>query len=1078
MCKTNRVRSVLDVLLFLCVLPLAGVVVAGKPVRQYLEFPPLTQYVEHAAFSWLAFMALAVLTAAVMLPFIIRVLRSRPHHAAPAVPVHPFPWWGWLGVAVTGVNWVLAWNRFAWFAPLQPFTFSPFWFGYILLVNGLTFRRSGHCMLRDRPGYTGWLFVVSAVFWWYFEYLNRFVQNWHYEGIGGLSGLQYFVYATLPFSTVLPAVLGTRDLLGTYPRLSSGLGNFMPVHTRHSRVWARIVLILSCFCLAGLGLWPDVLFPLLWLAPLFVITSLQCIRGRRTLFSDLAQGNWRPTVLLALAALICGFFWELWNLHSLAKWVYSVPFVGRFKLFEMPILGYAGYLPFGLECAVVADFVLRREDHETIGAAACTAAARPPSRLSDAVVYTNKTMLALFAGYFFFLPGFTVMRNLADPRLRDERIPQMAWRLHRDLSPRYASWARARVAAGVAAHLNLHDVPGTEWPMFGSVYYLWATEALQKAWEQDPACSREAPAVYARETIDAAVDLILDPLHHTWVKTHWGEDYLHHQNVFFRSMIIAACTSHENLIGDGAHLERLRDQVESLAAALDASPHGVLEDYPGECYPIDVLAAIACIRRADPLLGTDHSAFARRALRAFSGENLDACGLPPYLMDVHTARHLGPSRGTGNSYVLIFAPELWPGTASGWYERYEQHFWQKTWWAEGWREYPRTIDPEFDPYMDGRLAYDVDAGPIIAGFSPAANAFGFAAAVINGRLDHAYTLGSQIIAATWPLPNGSLLGPQILSSLGHAPYLGEACILFFLAQTPHDTATIVTGGHKPGSVIIGYVFYFGTGLALLLIAGLGAWRYRLLTAHTDVPCQCIQFAVWAGLLLAAIVLLATRHPFSAVSALLIAQLLPFRQRRDANITYTQPQIRVQIKKPSRSQQATLITLAVIVVLSPLTILAPGFRKIVFGFPAARLSAALLGAGCMPVDEGYMVTHTVLPVWVSLDCSGVSFFVLLTAMWLGLAYRYRQLTPATGGALAAAAYALTVLVNTCRITLGWHAAVWARAVLPSSMWAGVHLCVGVLVFLCALVGAYAIAESLSGDPRLSPSFKAAIDNRAK
>jgi hypothetical protein len=31
-----------------------------------------------------------------------------------------------------------------------------------------------------------------------------------------------------------------------------------------------------------------------------------------------------------------------------------VPFVQRFHIFEMPILGYAGYLPFGLECMVVS----------------------------------------------------------------------------------------------------------------------------------------------------------------------------------------------------------------------------------------------------------------------------------------------------------------------------------------------------------------------------------------------------------------------------------------------------------------------------------------------------------------------------------------------------------------------------------------------------------------------------------------------------------------------------------------------------------------------------------------------------
>jgi hypothetical protein len=73
------------------------------------------------------------------------------------------------------------------------------------------------------------------------------------------------------------------------------------------------------------------------------------------------RGNWSQVVTAALAALICGFFWEMWNVHSLAKWVYSIPYVQRFHIFEMPILGYAGYLPFGLECAVIGDWVLRRK---------------------------------------------------------------------------------------------------------------------------------------------------------------------------------------------------------------------------------------------------------------------------------------------------------------------------------------------------------------------------------------------------------------------------------------------------------------------------------------------------------------------------------------------------------------------------------------------------------------------------------------------------------------------------------------------------------------------------------------------
>jgi len=46
----------------------------------------------------------------------------------------------------------------------------------------------------------------------------------------------------------------------------------------------------------------------------------------------------------------------MWNFYSLPKWKYDVPFVNRFHIFEMPLLGYAGYLPFGLECAVAAEW--------------------------------------------------------------------------------------------------------------------------------------------------------------------------------------------------------------------------------------------------------------------------------------------------------------------------------------------------------------------------------------------------------------------------------------------------------------------------------------------------------------------------------------------------------------------------------------------------------------------------------------------------------------------------------------------------------------------------------------------------
>ena len=118
-----------------------------------------------------------------------------------------------------------------------------------------------------------------------------------------------------------------------------------------------MVLVAAGAGLTLIGVFPNVLFPLLWLSPLLIIGSLQTWAGERSVFTEIGAGDWRRAIAAAVAALICGLFWEMWNIHSLAKWKYSIPLVHHYQIFEMPILGFAGYLPFGLECIVAGDLV-------------------------------------------------------------------------------------------------------------------------------------------------------------------------------------------------------------------------------------------------------------------------------------------------------------------------------------------------------------------------------------------------------------------------------------------------------------------------------------------------------------------------------------------------------------------------------------------------------------------------------------------------------------------------------------------------------------------------------------------------
>jgi hypothetical protein len=339
-------------------LPLIGLILAGHDPAPYLELPPVTRFVRHAGFSMPGFVFFGVtdlLLAGLMVGAVICGWRqTRTPVPAPAATGGRFPWWGWAGLGFCLFTWVLAWKRFAWFWLFQPHTFLPIWAGFILAVNALTVKRSGSCLLVRRPLRFMLLFPVSAVFWWLFEFLNRFVQNWYYTGIEGMGPGEYSYYSSLAFTTVLPGVLSVSELLHSVPALGRGLSRCRPVHLPATRLIPVTLLVISGAGLALIGIYPDQLFALLWVAPLFIVLSTQMLSGRCLVLDSVKQGDLRRLVVPAAAALICGFFWELWNAHSLARWTYTIPFVQRLHLFEMPLLGYGGYPPFGLICFLVA----------------------------------------------------------------------------------------------------------------------------------------------------------------------------------------------------------------------------------------------------------------------------------------------------------------------------------------------------------------------------------------------------------------------------------------------------------------------------------------------------------------------------------------------------------------------------------------------------------------------------------------------------------------------------------------------------------------------------------------------------
>lgn len=359
--QMNKFNWILFLFIFPAMLiglmPLAGVFFSGRSIIPYIEFPPKPMVLSHAPFSLAVFLLILLFVIVVLAPFIIQGIQY-PHKKRLSRKAVPFPWWGYASVLSLLCFWSLAWTRFDGFNAVQHHTFFPLWLSWIFCVNALIHRKTGSCPLTRMPFRFLCLFQVSAVFWWVFEYLNRFVGNWVYTG-SQYPPWTYFFLATLSFSTVLPAVESMKSYLLTFNFFKNAFHTMKRFSLFESKVFALFLLFVSCLSLFMIATLPDPLFFTIWISPLFIFVSFRVLFNQSHILSGIQKGNFTLIITYAAAALICGFFWEMFNIYSLAKWHYSIPYVQVLHLFEMPILGYAGYLPFGLECALIIDLITK-----------------------------------------------------------------------------------------------------------------------------------------------------------------------------------------------------------------------------------------------------------------------------------------------------------------------------------------------------------------------------------------------------------------------------------------------------------------------------------------------------------------------------------------------------------------------------------------------------------------------------------------------------------------------------------------------------------------------------------------------
>lgn len=249
-------------------------------------------------------------------------------------------YYGLIGLSIMVIMQVSAWLGVSVF---NRWTTAIGWYGYILFFDWLAYRKTYESLLTAAPKEFLLMLPMSVLLWGIFELHNFSFHNWKYKGFfeNNFVNAADFIIA---FASILPALYVTVVFLK-----AMNIFNFRihpQIYTKR-RLFGEISL--------GLGLiGVSVMFPSLYTGPLvwpgymLVFPALNHLTGLPSIFNERARGRMSETLEFLAAGYICGIFWELFNFWSAAKWVYNVPFLEHIKIFEMPVIGFLGFGPFGI----------------------------------------------------------------------------------------------------------------------------------------------------------------------------------------------------------------------------------------------------------------------------------------------------------------------------------------------------------------------------------------------------------------------------------------------------------------------------------------------------------------------------------------------------------------------------------------------------------------------------------------------------------------------------------------------------------------------------------------------------------
>lgn len=168
---------------------------------------------------------------------------------------------------------------------------------------------------------------------------------------------------------------------------------------------------------------------------------------------------------------------------------------------------------------------------------------------------------------------------------------------------------------------------------------------------------------------------------------------------------------------DSVQLERFQVSCSKIAESLERHHTPFLFSYHGGCWPADNVVALASLAAHDHLLEPQFTA-TREAWLERIRTKLDTNGLVPHSVDLTYGNALQTARGSSQSLMQAFWPQIDTAFARQQYAIYERKFQDSKFGLPGIREYTK-----------GNFGFgDVDSGPVLLGIGGAASVVGMGSA--------------------------------------------------------------------------------------------------------------------------------------------------------------------------------------------------------------------------------------------------------------------------------------------------------------------------------------------------------------